>query len=96
MRDAMSLTDQAIAFGQGEIHHADVAAMLGTLDHRHVLALIEALADVDAARVLAEVASLAEQGPDFAAVLDDVTAILHRLAIARWCRMPGQRAWRPG
>ncbi|WP_069383906.1 DNA polymerase III subunit gamma/tau [Halomonas caseinilytica] len=83
MRDAMSLTDQAIAFGQGEIHHADVAAMLGTLDHRHVLALIEALADVDAARVLAEVASLAEQGPDFAAVLDDVTAILHRLAIAQ-------------
>ncbi|WP_275288683.1 DNA polymerase III subunit gamma/tau [Halomonas elongata] len=83
MRDAMSLTDQAIAFGQGEIHHADVAAMLGTLDHRHVLALIEALAEADAARLLAEVASLAEQGPDFAAVLDDVTAILHRLAIAQ-------------
>ncbi|MDT8895722.1 DNA polymerase III subunit gamma/tau [Halomonas sp. I1] len=83
MRDAMSLTDQAIAFGQGEIHHADVAAMLGTLDHRHVLALIEALAEADAARLLSEVASLAEQGPDFAAVLDDVTAILHRLAIAQ-------------
>ncbi|WP_081945812.1 DNA polymerase III subunit gamma/tau [Halomonas salina] len=42
MRDAMSLTDQAIAFGQGEVRHADVAAMLGTLDHRHVLALLEA------------------------------------------------------
>ncbi|MCW4151017.1 DNA polymerase III subunit gamma/tau [Halomonas sp. 18H] len=83
MRDAMSLTDQAIAFGQGEVHHADVAAMLGTLDHRHVLALIEALAEADAARLLAEVAALAEQGPDFAAVLDDVTGILHRLAIAQ-------------
>ncbi|MDN3523675.1 DNA polymerase III subunit gamma/tau [Halomonas sabkhae] len=83
MRDAMSLTDQAIAFGQGEIRHADVAAMLGTLDHRHVLALIEALAEADAARLLAEVAALAEQGPDFAAVLDDVTGILHRLAIAQ-------------
>ncbi|MBB3140172.1 DNA polymerase III subunit gamma/tau [Halomonas organivorans] len=83
MRDAMSLTDQAIAFGQGAVRHADVAAMLGTLDHRHVLALLEALAEVDAARVLAEVAALAEQGPDFAGVLDDVTGVLHRLAVAQ-------------
>ncbi|MBY5969275.1 DNA polymerase III subunit gamma/tau [Halomonas denitrificans] len=83
MRDAMSLTDQSIAFGQGEVRHADVAAMLGTLDHRHVLALIEALAEVDAARVLREVASLAEQGPDFGAVLDDLTSVMHRLAIGQ-------------
>jgi DNA polymerase-3 subunit gamma/tau len=83
MRDAMSLTDQAIAFGQGEVRHADVAAMLGTLDHRHVLALMEAMAEVNAARVLAEVSQLAEQGPDFAAVLDDVTGMLHRLAVAQ-------------
>ncbi|MDX1467526.1 MAG: DNA polymerase III subunit gamma/tau C-terminal domain-containing protein, partial [Halomonas sp.] len=57
--------------------------MLGTLDHRHVLALVEALAEVDAARLLGEVAALAEQGPDFAAVLDDITGVLHRLAIAQ-------------
>lgn len=83
MRDAMSLTDQAIAFGQGRVEHADVAAMLGTLDQRHVLALVEALAEVDAARLLAEVANLAERAPDFAGVLDEVTAVLHRLAIAQ-------------
>ncbi|QHD49375.1 DNA polymerase III subunit gamma/tau [Vreelandella aquamarina] len=83
MRDAMSLTDQAIAFGQGAVRHADVAAMLGTLDHRHVLALVDALADVDVQKLLAEVAQLAEQGPDFAAVLDELTAILHRLAVAQ-------------
>ena len=83
MRDAMSLTDQAIAFGQGEVRYADVAAMLGTLDHRHVLALVEALASVDVVQLLGEVAALAEQGPDFAAVLDDITAILHRLAVAQ-------------
>ncbi|HCA01835.1 MAG TPA: DNA polymerase III subunit gamma/tau, partial [Halomonas campaniensis] len=83
MRDAMSLTDQAIAFGQGAIRHADVAAMLGTLDHRHVLALVEALADVDVQRLLAEVAQLSEQGPDFAAVLDELSAVLHRLAVAQ-------------
>ncbi|MBS9403913.1 DNA polymerase III subunit gamma/tau [Halomonas sp. TRM85114] len=83
MRDAMSLTDQAIAFGQGEVRHADVAAMLGTLDHRHVLALMEAMAEVNATRVLSEVSQLAEQGPDFAAVLDDLTGMLHRLAVAQ-------------
>ncbi|PAU77968.1 DNA polymerase III subunit gamma/tau [Halomonas salipaludis] len=83
MRDAMSLTDQAIAFGQGSVHQVDVAAMLGTLDHRHLLALVEALAEVDAARVLSEVAALAEQGPDFAGVLDDLLGTLHRLAVAQ-------------
>ena len=83
MRDAMSLTDQAIAFGQGAVRHGDVAAMLGTLDHRHVLALVEALANVDIQQLLQEVAQLAEQGPDFAAVLDELTAILHRLAVAQ-------------
>ncbi|HCR97215.1 MULTISPECIES: DNA polymerase III subunit gamma/tau [Halomonas] len=83
MRDAMSLTDQAIAFGQGAVRHVDVAAMLGTLDHRHILALVSALADVDVQQLLAEVAQLAEQGPDFAAVLDELSAILHRLAVAQ-------------
>ncbi len=57
--------------------------MLGTLDHRHVLALVEALANVDVQQLLQEVAQLAEQGPDFAAVLDELTAILHRLAVAQ-------------
>lgn len=83
MRDAMSLTDQAIAFGQGAVRHADVAAMLGTLDHRHILGLAEALADVDVQRLLGEVAQLAEQGPDFAAVLDELSSMLHRLAVAQ-------------
>lgn len=83
MRDALSLTDQAIAFGQGQVNRSDVAAMLGTLDQHHLLALVEALAEVDAARVLAEIASLAEQGPDFAGVLDDLAGVFHRLAIAQ-------------
>lgn len=83
MRDAMSLTDQAIAFGQGEVRREDVAAMLGTLDHAHLIALAEALADVDAERLLAEVAALAEQGPDFAGVLDELSGLMHRLAIAQ-------------
>lgn len=83
MRDAMSLTDQAIAFGQGQVQQVDVAAMLGTLDQHYIVALAEALAEVDAARLLGEVAQLAERSPDFAAVLDDMTALLHRLAVAQ-------------
>ncbi|WP_251979035.1 DNA polymerase III subunit gamma/tau [Salinicola avicenniae] len=83
MRDAMSLTDQAIAFGHGEVRREDVAAMLGTLDHAHLISLAEALADIDAERLLAEVAALAEQGPDFAGVLDEIAGLMHRLAIAQ-------------
>lgn len=83
MRDAMSLTDQAIAFGHGQVRREDVAAMLGTLDHRHVLALLECLAELNAASLLAEVATLAEQGPDYGGVLDDMASVFHRLAIAQ-------------
>ncbi|MFC0336146.1 DNA polymerase III, gamma subunit /DNA polymerase III, tau subunit [Kushneria avicenniae] len=83
MRDAMSLTDQAIAFGHGEVRENDVIAMLGTLDHRQILALAESLAGGDAADVLARVAHLAEQGPDFAGVLDALCGVFHRLAIAQ-------------
>ncbi|SPJ34581.1 DNA polymerase III subunit gamma/tau [Kushneria phyllosphaerae] len=83
MRDAMSLTDQAIAFGHGEVREHDVIAMLGTLDHRQILALAESLAGGDAADVLARVAHLAEQGPDFAGVLDALCGVFHRLAIAQ-------------
>ncbi|MFC0269685.1 DNA polymerase III subunit gamma/tau [Kushneria aurantia] len=83
MRDGLSLTDQAIAFGHGEVREADVIAMLGTLDQRRILGLAEALARGDAAAVLAEVATLAEQGPDFAGVLDALAGVFHRLAVAQ-------------
>ncbi|RKQ96387.1 DNA polymerase III gamma subunit /DNA polymerase III tau subunit [Kushneria sinocarnis] len=83
MRDALSLTDQAIAFGEGRLDHADVAAMLGTLDHQHVISLAEGLAAADAPALLDTVARLAEQGPDFADILDSLCSIFHRLAIAQ-------------
>ncbi|QEL11560.1 DNA polymerase III subunit gamma/tau [Kushneria phosphatilytica] len=83
MRDALSLTDQAIAFGEGRVEHTDVAAMLGTLDHQHVIALAEGLAAADAPALLDTVARLAEQGPDFADILDSLCGIFHRLAIAQ-------------
>lgn len=83
MRDALSLTDQAISFGQGNISENDVRAMLGTLDHRYIVGLAEAIAQLDAAVVLKEIARLAEQAPDFSAVLDELAALFHRLAVAQ-------------
>lgn len=83
MRDALSLTDQAIAFGQGSLQVDQVASMLGVLDHRHLVDLLRALVAHDAARLLQVVAGLAEQAPDFAAVLQDLSSLLHRLTLAQ-------------
>ncbi|SFX05198.1 DNA polymerase III subunit gamma/tau [Marinospirillum alkaliphilum] len=83
MRDALSLTDQAIAFGQGQLITDQVASMLGVLDHRHLLDLLRALVAHDARQLMAVVAGLAEQAPDFAAVLQDLATLLHRLTLAQ-------------
>ncbi len=83
MRDAMSLTDQAIAFGEGKVLAADVRAMLGTLDHGQVYGVLEALLEGDARGVLEAVRHLAEQGPDWNGVLAEILNVLHRVAIAQ-------------
>ncbi|MBD8684793.1 DNA polymerase III subunit gamma/tau [Pseudomonas sp. CFBP 13719] len=83
MRDAMSLTDQAIAFGEGKVLAADVRAMLGTLDHGQVYGVLEALLEGDARSVLEAVRHLAEQGPDWNGVLAEILNVLHRVAIAQ-------------
>lgn len=83
MRDAMSLTDQAIAFGEGKVLAADVRAMLGTLDHGQVYGVLQALLEGDARALLEAVRHLAEQGPDWAGVLAEILNVLHRVAIAQ-------------
>ncbi|MBA1212723.1 MULTISPECIES: DNA polymerase III subunit gamma/tau [Pseudomonas] len=83
MRDAMSLTDQAIAFGEGKVLAADVRAMLGTLDHGQVYDVLQALLDGDGRAVLDAVRHLAEQGPDWGGVLAELLNVLHRVAIAQ-------------
>ncbi|MFK3772820.1 DNA polymerase III subunit gamma/tau [Pseudomonas sp. NPDC089406] len=83
MRDAMSLTDQAIAFGEGKVLAADVRAMLGTLDHGQVYGVLQALLDGDARALLQAVRDLAEQGPDWNGVLSEMLNVLHRVAIAQ-------------
>ena len=83
MRDAMSLTDQAIAFGEGKVLAADVRAMLGSLDHGQVYGVLQALLEGDARALLEAVRKLAEQGPDWAGVLAEMLNVLHRVAIAQ-------------
>jgi DNA polymerase III subunit gamma/tau len=83
MRDALSLTDQAIAFGSGKLGEADVRQMLGTIDHDSVYRLIEALGQSDGAALLAVVADLAEMGADFAGVISELLVVMHRLAVAQ-------------
>ena len=83
MRDAMSLTDQAIAFGEGKVLAGDVRAMLGTLDHGQVFDLLHALIEGDARALLEAVRHLAEQGPDWSGVLSEILNVFHRVAIAQ-------------
>lgn len=83
MRDALSLTDQAIAFGSGKLGEHDVRQMLGTIDHGAVYRIVEALIAADAPGLLNVVAELAELGADFAGVASELLVVLHRLAIAQ-------------
>ncbi|RYZ84845.1 MAG: DNA polymerase III subunit gamma/tau, partial [Moraxellaceae bacterium] len=83
MRDAMSLTDQAIAYGSGKITEAEVATMLGTLDQAAVYEIVSALASLDGKAILGAVQKMSEQAPDFANALAEMLSMLHRIAIAQ-------------
>ncbi|BBB25666.1 DNA polymerase III subunit gamma/tau [Amphritea japonica] len=83
MRDALSLTDQAIAFGAGQVIEADVRAMLGTIDQRLVYRLVDSLAAHDAKALLTSVDELARYSPDYNVVLGDLISLMHRIALAQ-------------
>jgi DNA polymerase-3 subunit gamma/tau len=83
MRDALSLADQAIAFGSGKVASADVSSMLGAIDHKLIEQLMTALIEGDGAALLKAVAHFAEQSPDYHGALGDLITLLHRVAIAQ-------------
>ncbi|MFZ5561941.1 MAG: DNA polymerase III subunit gamma/tau, partial [Pseudomonadota bacterium] len=83
MRDALSLTDQAIAFGNGKLTTAEVRSMLGSIDRDLVFRVLEAVNSGDAAAVLDVCAQLAEQSVDFAGALAELVSVLHRVALAQ-------------
>ena len=81
MRDALSLTDQAIGHGGGQINDADVSAMLGTIERAYVVDISKALAGGTGTDVMAAIARMAEQSPDYDAALSDILSIWHQVAI---------------
>lgn len=81
MRDALSLTDQAMAFGQNTVKEADVAEMLGTVDTRQILALLDAVLQQDASQLLRVVAHLADFAPHWQHLMNDILALLHQLTV---------------
>ena len=81
MRDALSLTDQAIAFGGNSLRTTDVSQMLGTIDRADVLRLCEALLAGDGARLLEEIGHIDEFAPDYAAILGELLSVFHRVSL---------------
>lgn len=87
MRDALSLTDQAIAYSAGHLTTDAVQGMLGTIDHRHLVTLLQALAAGDATQVLHVADELASRGLSYSGALADLAVLLSRIAIQQ--RIPG-------
>jgi DNA polymerase-3 subunit gamma/tau len=81
MRDALSLTDQAIAFGSGQLKEATVRLMLGSVDSSHVMGLIDALARGHGADVVGIVEKLRLNGLSAASALEDMSMVLQRMAV---------------
>ena len=81
MRDALSLTDQAIAFGGGQVSEAAVRQMLGSVDRSYVFSLIDALARADGRAVVETVDSLRVQGLSASSALEEMAGVLHRMAV---------------
>ena len=83
MRDALSLTDQTIAYGQGRLMHADVVGMLGVIGHDEVTALLEAIVEGSAPSAMQISAQLDERNSDFADVLRGMLEALHEMAVSQ-------------
>lgn len=81
LRDALSLLDQAIAFGGGQVIESEVREMLGTVPREAVFPLLHALAKRDGARLMAAVKPLDEMAADYFLVLAELLTVLHRVAL---------------
>ncbi|TDN55993.1 DNA polymerase III subunit gamma/tau [Scandinavium goeteborgense] len=83
LRDALSLTDQAIASGDGQLTAASVSTMLGTLDDDQALSLIEALVGANGEQVMALIHEAASRGIEWEALLVEMQSLLHRIAMVQ-------------
>lgn len=83
LRDALSLTDQAIASGDGQVSTQAVSAMLGTLDDDQALSLVEAVVDANGERVMSLINEVAARGIEWEALLVEMLSLLHRIAMVQ-------------
>ncbi len=83
MRDALSLTDQAIAMGQGAVTSSTVSVMLGTLDDEQPLGLLEALVEGDGQQVMNLLSQAASRGVEWEALLVEMLRLLHQIAMVQ-------------
>jgi DNA polymerase III subunit gamma/tau len=82
MRDALSLLDQAIAYGAGEVRAEVVRTMLGTVETEYIYRIVDALIAADGPALLAEARALSERSLSLPSALDELAALFHRIAIA--------------
>ncbi len=81
MRDALSLTDQAIAFGNQKLAASDVSNMLGTIDQRDIERLVSALVERDGPGLLSEINRISDFAPDYGNILADLLSLFHRVTM---------------
>ncbi|AFT85852.1 DNA polymerase III subunit gamma/tau [Paraburkholderia phenoliruptrix] len=84
MRDALSLTDQAIAYSANQVNEEAVRGMLGALDQSYLIRLLDALAQGDGAAVLSVADEMALRSLSFSTALQDLASLLHRIAWAQF------------
>ena len=83
MRDALSLLDQAIAFGSNAVHEAEVRSMLGAIDQSYLFELLHALADGNGAAMMAQADAMEQRSLSFDAALSELAVLLHQIAIVQ-------------
>ncbi len=81
MRDALSLLDQAIVFGGGQVREQDVRSMLGTIAQDYIVNLMKSLVEKDATSLMTHINDMAQQSVDFVSLLTSLISWLHRIAL---------------
>lgn len=92
MRDALSLTDQAIAFGGGSVMLTQVQTMLGSIDEQHVVALLKALTDADIGVLMHTCAQVLAYGADAQEVLRSLLELLHQITLTQFAPAAAQQS----
>ena len=83
MRDALSLLDQSISFGNGSVLEKDLKEMLGLINHDEIIQLASLVCDRDAEKILLFVKEMAHKGENLSNALKDLTSLFHKISIAQ-------------